>query len=148
MSSAVQDYGPPSFRELVAEEVRAHLARRRISGRELSRRLGEAVTWASRRLTGEVAFSTDDLDRIAAVLRMTPQQLLAGIYSNPAVGRETAGREATIMSSTSWLMRDSASAPGAAESGELAPVIEMADYRARNLSGLPTAGHSVTSAVG
>jgi transcriptional regulator with XRE-family HTH domain len=70
-----------------------------------------------------------------------PAAWVLGVY-------ETAGRETVTPSVISWLMRDSASSAGAAESGELAPVIEMADYRARNLSGLPAAGHSVTSAVG
>jgi BetR domain len=69
----------PAFRQLVAAEVRAHLARHKMSGRELSRRLGEANTWATRRLSGDVPFDVDDLERVAQVLGMAAMDLLREI---------------------------------------------------------------------
>lgn len=81
----------PEFREQVAAEIRAQLARRRMSGRSLAKTLGESPTWASRRLAGQVPVDTNDLQRIADVLGMTPMELLAGIGPfGPAVHRRAA----------------------------------------------------------
>jgi transcriptional regulator with XRE-family HTH domain len=57
-----------ALRSHVAEEVRVGLARRRMSGVELARRIGKSHTYVWRRLTGETAFDLDDIERIAAVL--------------------------------------------------------------------------------
>lgn len=78
------------FREQVAAELRAHLARQRISGRTLAKLLGENQTWVSRRLSGHVPLDTDDLQRIANVLGLTPMELLAGIPFDPTAHRRTA----------------------------------------------------------
>lgn len=56
------------MRERVAEEVRALLARRKMSASELARRLDVTQRYMSRRLTGETAFDADDLGNIAGVL--------------------------------------------------------------------------------
>jgi transcriptional regulator with XRE-family HTH domain len=56
------------MRELIAEEIRALLARRKITASELARRLHVSQPYISRRLTGDTAFDVDDLDRIAAEL--------------------------------------------------------------------------------
>jgi hypothetical protein len=80
----------PPFREQVAAELRAHLARHRISGRTLAKLLGENQTWVSRRLSGHVPLDTDDLQRIAEVLGLTPMELLAGVPFDPTVHRRTA----------------------------------------------------------
>lgn len=79
----------PPFRELVAAELRAHLARQRLSGRALAKMLGENQTWVSRRLAGHVPLDTDDLQRIAEVLGLTPMELLAGVPFDPTVHRRT-----------------------------------------------------------
>ena len=68
-----------SFREAAAAEIRAHLARRKMSGRELARRLGEPHTWSSRRLSGEVPIDTNDLERIAVVLGMDVMTMLRDV---------------------------------------------------------------------
>lgn len=60
----------------VAEEIRALLARRRVSGRELSRRLGVSPPWVSLRLTGSQEIGLNDLERIAAALGVTIVDLL------------------------------------------------------------------------
>lgn len=79
----------PPFRELVAAELRAHLARQRLSGRALAKMLGENQTWVSRRLAGHVPLDTDDLQRIAEALGLTPMELLAGVPFEPTVHRRT-----------------------------------------------------------
>lgn len=64
------------MREKVAEEVRALLARHRLSASELARRLGMTQRYISRRLTGETAFDVDDLERIAGILNVEVSDLL------------------------------------------------------------------------
>jgi transcriptional regulator with XRE-family HTH domain len=60
----------------VAEEVRAWLARRRISGAELARRIGRSQTFVAKRLDGRQAFDIDDLEMVANVLGIAPEQLI------------------------------------------------------------------------
>lgn len=60
----------------MAEEIRALMARRRISGVALAVKIDRSQSYVSRRLTGDVAFDLDDLERIAAVLGVTPTDLL------------------------------------------------------------------------
>ena len=62
--------------QATAANLRAELARQRISGRELARRLGENHTWVSRRLAAEQEITVDDLGRIAAVLNVPAASLL------------------------------------------------------------------------
>ena len=52
----------------VAAEVRAESARRRVTGRELSRRTGVPISTLSRWTSGQTPIQLDDLDRIAAAL--------------------------------------------------------------------------------
>lgn len=56
-----------ALREQVAEEVRALMARRRISGVELGRRLGKSQAFISRRLVGTTPFDVDDLEALAQI---------------------------------------------------------------------------------
>ena len=67
------------MRQRVAEEIRALLARRSMSGSELARRVGVTQPYMSRRLTGEIAFDVDDLQAIAEVLDVQPSDLLAAV---------------------------------------------------------------------
>lgn len=53
---------------LVAEEIRAMLGRRRMSGRELARKLDVSPSWVSYRLTGTQEIGLNDLARIADAL--------------------------------------------------------------------------------
>lgn len=64
------------LRERAAEEIRALLARRRISAAELARRTGLKQSTLARRMTGETAFDLDDLELIASVLGVSVAQLL------------------------------------------------------------------------
>lgn len=63
------------LREVVSEEIRALLARRRMNGVQLALRIGRSQSYVSRRLTGETAFDTDDLERIAEVLGVNVNSL-------------------------------------------------------------------------
>lgn len=57
-----------SARGRVAAEVRAELARARVSGNKLAAVLGQSQPYWSRRLSGKVAFDVDDLDAVAGLL--------------------------------------------------------------------------------
>jgi transcriptional regulator with XRE-family HTH domain len=63
----------------VAEEIRAMLARRRVSGRELARRLAVSSPWVSNRLTGHQEIGLNELERIAAALDVEVAELLPPI---------------------------------------------------------------------
>lgn len=65
-----------SLRERTAEEIRVLLARRNISAAELARRTQMKQPYVSRRMTGEVAWDVDDLEKIAAALSVEVADLL------------------------------------------------------------------------
>jgi DNA-binding Xre family transcriptional regulator len=52
----------------VAAEIRAVLARRRVTGRDLAAQLQVSRSWVSYRLTGTTAIDLNDLERIAKAL--------------------------------------------------------------------------------
>jgi transcriptional regulator with XRE-family HTH domain len=62
--------------ERVAEEIRAMLGRKRVTGREVARRLKVSSPWISQRLTGHTEISLNDLERIAAALDVEVAELL------------------------------------------------------------------------
>lgn len=65
-----------SLRERTAEEVRVALARKRMSASQLARQMRKSQAYIWRRLSGETAFDVDDLEAIAAILDVTPVDLL------------------------------------------------------------------------
>jgi transcriptional regulator with XRE-family HTH domain len=65
-----------TLRELVAGELRATLARKRISAAELARRLGWSQSYMARRIDGRNALDMDDLEGIAEILEVTIADLL------------------------------------------------------------------------
>lgn len=71
------------MRVVIAEEIRVLLARRRMSASELARQMGTTQPYISRRLTGEIAFDVDDLEKIAGVLHVQPRDLLAVVKPGP-----------------------------------------------------------------
>ncbi len=77
----------------VACEVRAELARRKMSGRELARRIAKSAVYVNRRISGEVEFSESDIRSIAAVLGVTAAKLL-GETTEPASARRSNDAEA------------------------------------------------------
>lgn len=64
------------LRERAAEEVRALLARRMMTGGDLAAAIGKSPMYVSRRVRGEVAFDLDDIERIAGVLKVDVGDLL------------------------------------------------------------------------
>lgn len=72
-----------TMREQVAEEVRALLARRRLSARATARALGWSPMYLSRRMTGTAPFDVDDLAALSALLDVPvtaffPQMIMSG----------------------------------------------------------------------
>ncbi len=61
---------PLPAHERVAAEIRAELARRRLSGRKVARQLGWTEPYLSRRLTGSVPFNVSDLIALAELLEV------------------------------------------------------------------------------
>ena len=56
--------------EAIAAEVRAQLARRRLSGVRAARALGWTQNYISRRISGAVPFTVADLDALADLLEV------------------------------------------------------------------------------
>ncbi|MBP7973444.1 MAG: helix-turn-helix transcriptional regulator [Candidatus Nanopelagicales bacterium] len=66
----------------VAEEVRAMMARRRMSGAGLAREMGLSQPQIAARVRGDLAWSLDELDRVAGILRCNVWDLLPRMDSN------------------------------------------------------------------
>ncbi len=64
------------LRMLVAAEIRGVMGRKKITGREMARRLGENPQWAAQRINGAVPLNTNDLPRFAAALEMSIDEML------------------------------------------------------------------------
>lgn len=62
--------------QATAEQLRATLARRRITGTRLAEMLGTNAMWAQRRMSGSVPITVNDLDRIATALDVPLSDLL------------------------------------------------------------------------
>ena len=67
----------PSLR--VADSIRAEMARRRISQKELAERVGMTQPAVSRRLSGEVVFAVDELPTFAEALGVPVSTLLGDV---------------------------------------------------------------------
>lgn len=52
----------------IPAELRAETARQKLSGRELARKMNRHQLWVSRRLSGDVPISADELREFAFVL--------------------------------------------------------------------------------
>ncbi len=57
-------------------ELRAELGRQKATQTELAARMGEQQSWVSRRLTGDVPITVEDLLRFAAALGIPAVRLL------------------------------------------------------------------------
>jgi transcriptional regulator with XRE-family HTH domain len=68
--------GTAPIKQRVASEVRANMARQRISGSEMARRIGVSQPYLHRRISGEIPFDIDDLARVAEVLNVRIADLL------------------------------------------------------------------------
>jgi transcriptional regulator with XRE-family HTH domain len=65
-----------TYNENVAAEVRAVMARQRRSQTDLASALGWSQPFLSRRLTGETAFNTDEIEQLAEILGVPISQLV------------------------------------------------------------------------
>lgn len=65
-----------TYRETVAAELRADIARERVSYVTLAQRTGIPVRSLARRVNGEAPITVEDLALIAAALGSTPQRYL------------------------------------------------------------------------
>jgi DNA-binding Xre family transcriptional regulator len=66
----------PRLNDLIAEEIRVILARRRLSASDLARMAGFTQRAISRRLTGEKVIDADDLQQIADALGVDVMDLM------------------------------------------------------------------------
>jgi transcriptional regulator with XRE-family HTH domain len=66
----------PRLSRRVAAEVRAEMARKRITGRALARTLGRSANWVSLKTSGAQGIDLDELETIAAALGVTIVDLL------------------------------------------------------------------------
>lgn len=66
----------PTLSVRVAEEVRAWMGRRRMTGATLAAALGVSAAWVSYRLRGKQEIGLDDLQRIAMALDVSVADLL------------------------------------------------------------------------
>ena len=70
MSTNPPEHEAMSYRHYVAGNFRAEMARARRSARQVALGLGESHTWVNRRVNGVMPMSVDDIERIAAFLRV------------------------------------------------------------------------------
>lgn len=91
MSTVVQMPDRQSPRGRVAAEVRAEMARARVSGNALARIVGKSQAYWSRRITGDVAFDVDDLAIIAGLLGVPIVRFFGGHDEGPRPGGPDGG---------------------------------------------------------
>jgi transcriptional regulator with XRE-family HTH domain len=65
-----------TYNETVVAEVRAEMGRRRLSQEDLAAELGWTQEKVSRRLTGTVTFSTNEVEQVATALGIPLSQLV------------------------------------------------------------------------
>jgi transcriptional regulator with XRE-family HTH domain len=80
-----------NLRERVAEEIRALMARRRVTQTQLAAHMGVSQSYVSRRLLGQEAFDLDDLDVISAFFGVAVVTLLTGQITPKEVGLRAEG---------------------------------------------------------
>lgn len=88
MTAEVQD---PSPHESVAEEVRALLGRRRLSGRKVALDLGWSKFYIGRRLNGQTPFDANDLAVLAAYLDVEVAVFFEGLDRDAVLSRSVSG---------------------------------------------------------
>lgn len=72
-----QGHGQPAtLSDLVAEEIRVVMARRKLSARGLADLLGVSPSWVSYRLNGKQVIDVNELERIALALEVPILSLL------------------------------------------------------------------------
>lgn len=77
------------FSDGFARELRAEMARRNVSGRELARRIGESSDWVSRRTRGLTPATAVDMQRLAEALGCSLGTLLERSLTQQYVERKS-----------------------------------------------------------
>jgi transcriptional regulator with XRE-family HTH domain len=90
MSAVTPPPPAPSPDEALLAEVRACMARRRVTGRDLANGLGMGRQSMQRRLTGEVPFRIGELIAIAVLLDV-PVSTFTDVMSSAQSGLSAAG---------------------------------------------------------
>jgi transcriptional regulator with XRE-family HTH domain len=67
---------PSTLADSVAAEVRAQLARRQLTAKDLANAIGKSEMYVSRRVRGEVALDLVDLEQVAGFLGLAIVDLL------------------------------------------------------------------------
>lgn len=65
-----------SLTHRVAAEVRAEMARQRVNQREVAKILGVSQPQVSQRLRGEIAFDTEELEKLARAFQVSASQFV------------------------------------------------------------------------
>lgn len=127
-----------SIREEAAGELRALLARRRISASELSRRLNWKQSYMARRIDGRVALDLDDLQAIAAALEVSVLDLLPSsvrVNYPVSVSATTDRKSRPAKSTRPPARRDTINRPSGQPSSDRPPGV-------RRTARVPRAGHA------
>jgi transcriptional regulator with XRE-family HTH domain len=72
--------GPKTSNEWVIANVKEAMDLRRWTQAELAERLGRSQPWLSKRLSGTTSFQIEDLDALAHVFGLTPQEWICAGY--------------------------------------------------------------------
>jgi len=65
-----------AFKVALAEELRVHMTRKQVTGRELARRLHVSSQWISQRTRGVVPLDADDMEMLASALGISLPELV------------------------------------------------------------------------
>lgn len=90
MSAPTPSPAAAAAEEAMLAEIRACMARRRVTGRDLAAELGMGRQSMQRRLAGDVPLSVPELIAIAAVLDV-PVSTFTDVMSSAAAGLSAAG---------------------------------------------------------
>ena len=75
---------PHSLTDTIAREIRAELARQRLTHRELAERVGIQPSGISRRLDGEIPLKVSEVEQIAAALGVPVTQFVGADVASAA----------------------------------------------------------------
>lgn len=78
-----------AFRAALAEELRVHMTRKQVTGRELARRLHVSSQWISQRTRAVVPMDADDMEMVAGALGITVLGLVTDAARRVSEGAET-----------------------------------------------------------
>ena len=79
------------LQQVVADNLAAELARKRISGRSAARSLGLTQAYVARRVSGEIPLDVNDIFGFSALLGIDPGVLLKAEHPHPGDGGVSVG---------------------------------------------------------